>query len=164
MDKMGQNRAKREFKYMAYHYEAIELRYQGMTYEEISVALGTKYNKEFQNKRLRAWFASKGILERMYMDFAKKENDRRRQVVLEEIKKITSKIPKGYADLIKTLEGNLVDPKSAGVFRQTLKDLCEILGFKVEPTGDGSNPLDDFFDKQDEELGLKKDIFDEEAK
>ena len=143
---------KKEFKYMSYHYRAIELRYRGEKYESISLILSTEFKKEFKNQRIRRWFNNGGILDAMYLDYAVKENDRRRKVVMEELKKITGEIPTGYANLIEALKNDLTDPKSASVFRQTLKDLSELLGFKVDDNiGDG-DPLKDYFNKAEEEL------------
>jgi len=155
--KTKDNKRKKSFKFMSYHYRAIEFRYQGLKYEEISLKLAAEFKKEFLNQRIRKWFMHNGILDQMYLDYAVKENDRVRKVVLEELKKTTAMIPKGYDALIKTLKDQLDDPKSAGVFRQTLKDLSELLGFKVEDNiGDG-DPLNDYFDEAERQLEKNND-------
>lgn len=152
---------------MAYHHRAIELRYMGNTYEEVAQKLKEEFQKEFQNIRLRQWFRSGGILEALYLDYSKKENDRRRQLTLEKMKSVLDMIPEKYIALLnqrfetdlfgkKILDENGKPiPKLDSVTAKILKDICEMMGFKVEGNSDGSDPLDEYFTRAEQELAKK---------
>lgn len=75
-----------------------------------------------------------GILEQEYIDYAKKENERRRRVVAEEMKKIIPKIPQKYVEILERSIESL-DPETVvkrdNVTVKLLKDLCLLLGFKL---------------------------------
>ncbi len=64
------------------HEIAIEMRYAGNTYEEISKALTDKFDKNHTPGKVRRWFQSGGMLDKPYFDYAKKENERRRQYMM----------------------------------------------------------------------------------
>lgn len=142
---------KKKFELKGFHYQAIEFRYEGKTYNEITTLLTEKYQKPFKENTVRHWFTSKRFLEKEYIDYAKKENDRRRQVVLEELKKIVPKIPLKFDALLER-KGKFGNPILDMVTVSTLKYLCEILNFKVEPGNDMSNPVDEYFDRLEKEL------------
>lgn len=151
---------------MAYHYKAIEMRYVGKKYEEICEALTLEFKKDFLEQRVRRWFMRGGILEALYDDFAKKENDRRRMQIMEEAKKLLPLIPQKYHDLltkrfaingitgefIKDENGKKVE-KLDSITVNALRNFCEMLGFKMQDASDGSDPLEDYFDRAEEELG-----------
>ena len=134
---------------------AIELRYEGKTYSEISMLLSQKFKFDFKEGTVRKWFQRGGMLELMYLDYARKENDRRRQVIVEELKKVTQVIPEKYSDILNRQLTNLDDEgqlKANEVVRKTLKDLCDILGFKIQPDDNADrDPLDDYFSRAEEE-------------
>src|SRR3990167_1680378 len=81
------------FKFQAYHHEAVELRYQGKTYLEISLIIAKKYGRDFKESTCRAWFGRGHILDTVYLDYARQENERRRQATREELKKLVSVLP-----------------------------------------------------------------------
>lgn len=139
-------------KLMAYHHEAIELRYQGKTYAEIAELLTSKYKRDFKDQTVRHWFSRTGMLDKEYRDYARQENERRRAYVLEELKKIVQVIPAKYQELIDRQIDNLSPGQQIyhdATKRAILKDLCALLGFKVpEEDGDrGPDALDEFFDR-----------------
>ena len=149
------DKKKKEFKYMAYHYEAIELRYQGKTYNEIAAYLTEKFKKDFKDERMRQWFKSGGILEAMYMDHSRKENDRRRKFVMEEMKKLYSTIPKNYQEILERPITELTKGQRImqdSVKAKVLKDLCGILGFTISDLGDGNDPLEEYFVRAEKEI------------
>lgn len=157
---MAEQKRKKEFKYMAYHYEAIELRYQGKGYDEMAQYLTEKYKKDFKIERLRKWFMTGGILADMYLDYARQENDRRRKFVMEEMKKLLPTIPKTYQEIIERTLPDLTNGQKIyhdSVKRQVLKDLCELFGFKLEPGADGSDPLDEYFDRLEKHAEINPD-------
>jgi len=143
-------RKKYEFKLQKYHYEAIEMRYRGLTYKEICKELQKTSPRPVKESTIMNWFSRRGMLGKEYLDYAKKENHRRRQVVLEELKKIVLKIPAKYDALLDRVDSKGGE-KLDMVTRATLKDLCELLGFKFEPEG-SSDPLDDYFDRAEQEI------------
>lgn len=134
-----------------HHYRAVELRYEGKTYENITTILAGEFKRQFHESTIRKWFMSKGALEALYLDYANKENDRRRKLVMEEMKKLTQQIPSNYQQLLKTLKDGINHPAMAGIMRATLRDLCEMLGFRVEEL-DNTNPVDDFFDRVEQQV------------
>ncbi len=142
---------KKKFELRGYHHQAIEFRYEGKTYKEITTLLTEKYQKPFKVDTIRRWFISSGLLEKEYIDYAKKENERRKQFVLEELKKLIPKIPITFDALLgrKDKDGN---KKLDAVTIRTLELLCEILNFKVEPGSDTTNPVDEYFDRLEKEL------------
>src|SRR3972149_4244680 len=91
---------KKEVKLMAYHYRAVELRYQGHTFPEVTRTITEEYQKDFKDTRVRNWFTSRGILFRLYLDYARQESERRRQLVLEEMKKLLPKLPQKLQELL----------------------------------------------------------------
>lgn len=152
-----------KIKYVAYHEEAVELRYQGKTYAEISAYLTDKYKQEFSVDRLRRWFMKGGILEERYYDYSKKENDRRRKLMMEDMKKVASKIPKVLDEVIEEpvrhpFTGKIMTDENGNPIRKrngttvkAVQTIVDMLGFKVED-GDESDPLDEFFERQNEHL------------
>ncbi len=158
---------------MAYHYRAVELRYAGKNYPEIAEALTTEFKKDFTHDRMRKWFARKGILETQYLDYAKKENERRRQEIMEEAKKILPLIPQKYHDLltkrfvINAISGEFIKDENGkkvekldSITVNALRNFCEMLGFKIENADSGGDPLEEYFDRAEEELrkhGTKND-------
>ena len=153
---------------MAYHHEAVELRYSGKPYAEVAAILTEKYKRDFRDATVRRWFMTKGILESEYLDYSKKENERRRNLILEEIKKLLPMIPAKFQQLLERVathpftgaklkdENNQTIPKLDTVTVTTLKTLCEILGFKVEAGGEVSDPVDRYFERLDEEVAAEE--------
>lgn len=130
-----------------FHYEAVELRYQGKTYDEISRELTERHKRDFHLKTVASWFYSGGLLEEVYIDYSRKENNRRRRTMLEEMKKVSVKLPIGYDKLYNKLIQELDNPendKADETFRKLLKDLAEIFGIKISPDDneDGESQLE----------------------
>jgi hypothetical protein len=149
---------KRIRKLYGQHMRAIELRYQGNTYQKISDILTQEFGgQKLIEPRIRRWFNRGGVLDAEYLDYAKKENERRRRHIVEEMKKVTAEIPKNYSKILNRDESSLSPSKLIGrdlVLKGVLKDLCQLLGFKIEDTSD-SDKLDEFWDEMEEEV--KKD-------
>src|SRR3990167_9370763 len=126
----------------AHHHVAIEMRYVGKTYSQIAEDLTAQFKRDFRADVVARWFRSNGILELEYLDYARKENDRRRQFVVEELKKVIPKIPLKFEQLLDRTymipikkTGEVVNtniPQLDIVTVSTLKTLCEILGFKIQ--------------------------------
>lgn len=152
---------------MAYHYEAVELRYTGKNYTEITTALTAKYNKEFKLDTVRHWFSRGGYLEKEYLDYAKKENLARQAVTVEELRKLAPKIPIIFSELLervarKPFTGEVMNDDKGKPLRKldmvtvvALKNLMAAMGFKM-PDGDATDPLDEYFDKLEDEAAKGK--------
>ncbi|OGX31833.1 MAG: hypothetical protein A2787_06525 [Omnitrophica WOR_2 bacterium RIFCSPHIGHO2_01_FULL_48_9] len=136
--------------FRGYHYAAVELRYEGKTYSTVAEELAKRYHKDFHAQSVRRWFMRGGILETEYLDFASKENERRRQLVFEELKKILPKIPQKFDALLERRDETGRE-KLDSVTLGTLKVLCEILDFKVKAGPPAEDPLDRFFNRLDRE-------------
>lgn len=152
-----------EFIPSAWHFVAIERRYMGETYEQIQMFLEEKFKRKFRSSSLRRWFMRGGVLHDRYFEYAAAENERRRREVQEQLKSMTSLIPKKLTEI---LENRYVRTKDGDYFRledggekipvldmvtvAALKQLSELLGFKVDggPTGD---PVDRFFERIEDE-------------
>jgi hypothetical protein len=148
---------KGNMKLMAYHYKAIELRYDGLKYHEISTELTNQFKRDFLDQTVRRWFAKGGMLEHEYLDYTDKENDRRRRYMISEFKKLIPIIPKKFDELLNermTKTGKKLDIVTVA----TLKLMMESLGLKIEaqPLND-KDPLDEFFDRQDEVMEKEND-------
>ena len=64
-------------------------------------------------------------------------------------------IPKKYNEIINRNTSDMTPAQLTSyhsVLRQTLKDLCELLNFKVEPDEVITDPLDEYFDRAEAEL------------
>lgn len=161
MTQQNETKGKKIFKKMSYHYRAVELRYEGKTYQEIADILTRESHKDFNDSaRIRRWFMSGGILEKDYSDYAKKENERRRRVTLEELKKIVPTIPIKFQEVlerkyfyINKKTGDIVETDKNIVDKTTvtaLLGLCKILGFQIDPPEAEDDPLDKYLEKLDE--------------
>lgn len=156
---------RKPIKLMAYHFEAVELRYLGQTYGAIAAELQKKYGKDFRDDRVRRWFARDGILEAMYNDYSAKENERRRKLMLAELQKLYPKIPAKFQALLDRVKRHpftgkeLIDEKTNKPIEQvdqttlkTLVALANLLGFKVTALPEDEDPVDRYFDRAEGEL------------
>jgi len=146
----------KDFKFQGYHYKAIEKRYHGKSYLEISTELSAEFNKAIRHQTVRRWFMRGGILESEYVDYCSKENDRRQKAMFQQMKKIVIKIPAKFDELLERQiyakdkqTGEIVETgikQCDMVTVQTLKLIVEMLGLKEAPK-DGEDPLDAYFDR-----------------
>lgn len=158
MTKTNDKNQNREFKFMAYHDRAVELRYQGKTYAEIALLLTDEFKKDFRDDRIRKWFSlSTGILAHKYLEYARMENDRRRQVIMEELKKVAGRIPATF-DLLLDRKYQDGTPKADMTTVAALKLACEVMGFKIEPMDPVGDPLDDYFSMAEKIVAAKKEL------
>lgn len=146
---------KQKMRLRSYHHEAIEQCYLGKTYRKIAEYLNEKYTKTFTRNTISKWFMRNGFLEKEYLDFSRKESERRRRFVIEEMKKIISMIPEKYIEIIGRDTKNL-DPKTLikrdTVTLRMLKDLCTLLGFRIDISEDEPDPLDVYFDQEEKKI------------
>lgn len=120
----------KKFKFRRYHHLAIELRYGGKTYKEIAESLTKIFKVNIRPDRIGHWFASSGILEQPYLDFANKESERSRRLVLEELKKLAPRIPKKLIALLERSDES-GKPKLDAVTLGTLKLMCDMFNVNV---------------------------------
>ena len=165
----------KQFQFRPYHDIAIELRYLGCTYKEICEKLNKNHKKNFADQTVRKWFIKDGILHGRYKDYAQKETDRRRQNMLQQMSKLYDLIPDKYNKLLtgrfeRDMYGKLIKEKDKNgnaqsvekldsITRQTLKDLCELFGFKLSPDNtndDTETIMDRFLRRLDEEEVKRK--------
>jgi len=72
---MTERKEKKLRRLRAWHYLAMEMRYQGKEYPEISQAIMEKFGKEFKAGSLRNWFSDGGKLFSLYYEFTEKMNN-----------------------------------------------------------------------------------------
>ena len=141
-----------KFKFRRYHHLAIELRYEGKTYKEISEQLSEVFKVNFRPDRIGHWFASNGILEEPYIDFAKKENERVRRFVSEQLKGLLSRIPEALEGLLNRVDetGN---PRRDALTLATIRLLIEIVDLKayLQPEEEKKSILDEYFERLKQE-------------
>ena len=144
-----ERKATKTSKLQAVHYRAIELRYLGSTYKQVSELLKKEFKKNHGEHKVRRWFMSGGMLEAEYLDYSEKENERRRRLVLEDMKKITTLIPTAYEELFKKLVAELKKPEATHeTLRKLLRDLSELLDIKLERSeAKRQSTIDAFFDR-----------------
>lgn len=82
-----------------------------------------EFKRGFHVDSIRKWFGKGGLLLEEYMVYAGGENDRRRQYMREELKKLVGKIP------VKL--DKLLDSKDEKVQLHAVKLLVEILGISI---------------------------------
>src|SRR3990167_7175049 len=113
------------FKLQVYHFRAVELRYEGKTYHEIMGEIAVQYRKGVQSDTIRKWFGRGGLLEVEYMAYARVENDRRRQMMREELKKLAGKIPIKLEKMLDRIDGT---GQPDMVTLAAVRTLIEVLG------------------------------------
>lgn len=148
------------------HHRAIELRYLGYTYKQICETLAIEFpagkRKTFHESTVRRWYMRGGILEAPYYDYCKKENERRRQLMVEDMKKLLPMIPPVLQQLLdrKVVIYNAAtksytmskDSKLDMVTVQTVKLILSTMGFQLDGGEAGTDPADKFFDRLDSEI------------
>lgn len=142
----------KEFKFRRYHFLAIELRYQGKTYKEITENLTTVFKVSFRPDRIGHWFATDGILEKAYIDYARKENERIRRFIHEELKKLLPRIPKKLEELLQRRD-EFGQPKLDAVTLGAIRTLCDLLDLKesIQEGPEGTqNRVDEYFERLEE--------------
>lgn len=148
----------------ALHTDAIDLRYRGMTYKEISKELFNKHGKYVLPQRLRAWFMTGGILHDKYAAYAKEENGERRELMQQQLRKIGMLIPKVLEEtlfqpmrhpmtgqIMKDEEGNVLYMRNRTT-NDAVKILSELLGARFSETDadDMEDVLDNYFKRLDD--------------
>lgn len=169
MENESVNKQKNQLDHLSkLHMRAIELRYEGKTHAEISEVLTNEFGKKHKLDKIMHWFAHGGRLELAYLDFAKKENERRRQLVMEQMKQVLELIPQKALELLsrkatnpftgETLRDKDGKPisKADMVTVATLKLLMEALGFKVPAGTDEHDPMEEWIEQMKAELAKNK--------
>lgn len=124
------------YRLQTYHYRAIELRYEGNTYQQIGGFIAVEYHLFRTESAIRKWFGRNGLCEKEYDDYATKENARRRNLMQHELKKLVGKIPQKIERLLDRLD-DTGQPDMVVV--QTLKLLAMLLSLvPKEMDSDGS--------------------------
>lgn len=130
------------FELAGYHYRAIELRYEGNTFKDISGTIGMEFRKGIHPDTIRKWFARGGLLAEQYLDYARQENDQRRQLMREELKKLTGRIPQKIEKLLDRLDER---DQPDMVVVQTIKLLVDILGLSGDDDPKTGDILGNYF-------------------
>ncbi len=154
------------------HYKALEYRYGGFTYKEIAEALNKEYPKmPPPYERIKKWFEVGGIVEQPYIDYAKKENDRRRQHLRQKMEGLLTQLPDKFRELINErfvinpFSGEVIKdekgkpiPKRDKVLLDALNSLAAMMGFKIEQSeGEAEeDPVDRFFRLAEEKAQAEK--------
>ena len=129
------------------------MRYEGMKYKHIVEQL----EKEFKLKQpikeatVKFWFSNHGRLSDVYLDYMKKENERRRRLVHHELQKVVQLLPNKIHSLM-TRKDKDGKEKLDKVTLGTVKTILDTLGFKMEPTDETEDPVDRYFDRAEEEI------------
>lgn len=131
-------------KYQQYHHKAVELRYAGERFEDITDKINAIGAKTFRPATVRAWFATGGYLEELYFEYASQENDRRRQHMRAELGKLTRRIPEKFDALLARKE---IDALTL----RTVTQLCKVLGIALDEKA-GEDVLDEYFDRLEGEI------------
>lgn len=132
------------FALQGYHYRAVEVRYEGKTFNDICGILGAEFRKGVHPDTIRKWFARGGLLENEYLDYARHENERRRQMMREELKKLVTKIP-GKLDAIIGRMDNTGQPDMVALMG--IKTLIEVLGITASDDPKTGAKLEEYFKK-----------------
>ena len=131
-------------KFQAYHHEAVELRYMGAKFTEITEKLNAgNYGKVFKEPTVRKWFTADGYLERQYHIYATQENDRRRQQMRTDLAKLTDRVPLKMQALLDRKEVDSLTLKA-------VMALLKTLGINIETAP--ADVLDEYFDRVEDEV------------
>lgn len=130
------------------HYRAIELRYEGVQYEEMRQIIKRETGKEWNISTVKHWFATGGMLEKPYLEYAEQQNEARRKMAMQELKKLIPLIPVHYRNLL-TRKGKDGKLKADKLTQSTLRELCRVMAIQMEERGGGNDPLEQFFDRLD---------------
>lgn len=138
------------FKMRAMHYRAIELRYEGKSHPDISEILSKEFSMDIVVERVRRWFMSGGALDNHYLEYAKKENHRRRRLMVQELQKLAPKYVKRFEELLdrRDISGAL---KLDAVTVNTLRELAKNLHL-VETDETDEDPVDSYWARAENEL------------
>jgi len=128
----------------AYHHRAVELRYEGNTYKSIAGYIAVEYKRAFNDDSVRRWFSRGGLLADAYMDYAREENDRRRQLMREELKKLVVKIPKKLEQIMDRVD-QLGQPDMVALM--AIKTLIDVLGITASDEKGSGDRLKEYFDR-----------------
>lgn len=139
---MSQNAPNRPlFELQAYHRRAIELRYEGQTYKEICGHLGVEFKIGKHPDTIKRWFGKDGLLAQHYADYAKDENDHRRQVMRTELKKLVGKVPIVLQGLIERTDKT---GQPDAVALMAIRTLTEILGITADDEKETQDVLEQY--------------------
>lgn len=130
------------FELGAYHRRAIELRYEGHTFKEISGMLAVELRKGVHPDTVRKWFARGGFLNEDYLEYARQENDHRRQLMREELKKLVVKIPTKLGSIMDRMDET---GKPDMVALMAIKTIVEILGITANDERQAQDVLGEYF-------------------
>ncbi len=132
------------FQLQGHHHRAIELRYEGKTYKEITGHVAMEFRKGVHPDTVKKWFGRGGLLEGEYMDYARGENDRRRGLMREELKKLVGMIPPKLEQIIKRIDGT---GQPDMVALMGIKTLIEVLGVSANDERKPQDILTEYFKK-----------------
>jgi len=128
----------------AWHYEAVELRYLGLQYKEISQVLLEKYSKAFPDYRLRRWFANGGILHDLYAKYTIEHNKERQERMNKRLNSLAEDIPEILEETLNLVQVNPftgqvvtgLDGKPIKVRNSVTNEALKILINLVKESGD----------------------------
>lgn len=145
----------------ALHFDAIALRYQGLTYKEIHKKLWDKHGKFVLEQRLRRWFAKGGVLHQPYREYAQAETEERKELMHQQLRKLGMSIPDILQDtlfqpmrnpftgqLIKDENNNVVYVRNKTT-NEAVKILAQLLGAKFadDDTEKVKDKLEEYFER-----------------
>lgn len=144
----------------AWHYEAIELRYNGSKYKEIANALFDKYGKYILEGRIRKWFMTGGILHDLYAEYSKQQTEERRELMHQQLRQLGMKIPivldeTLFRPLRNAFTGEEIKDNGKTVYvrdrtsNEAVKILATLLGAKFadDEAAKVGNVLDEYFQR-----------------
>ena len=79
---------------------AVELRYEGKTYGQVTEALINEFNQSIAESSVRRWFSLGESLHDPYIEYAQAQNESRRKLVIEEVKKLMPIIPQRLNEIL----------------------------------------------------------------
>jgi hypothetical protein len=150
-----------KFALQAWHYEAIELRWQGKTYREMAEIIWSKYGKRLREDRMRRWFTRGGILHDKYEEYASRENDMRQSDIRQRLTALAESIPDVLQDtlfqplrnpftgqILKDEQGNILYIRNKTT-NEAVKILATMLGAKFDESENNKvgDVLDRYFDR-----------------
>ncbi len=136
----------RLFTLQGYHYRAIELRYAGKTFREICGTIAVDFKKGVHPDTIQKWFARKGLLHEEYMTYARAENDQRRLLMREELKKLLTQIPAKLQEIMNRKDSS---GQPDMVALMGVKTIMETLGVTANDDTKTNDVLKDYFEKLD---------------
>jgi hypothetical protein len=137
----------RKIDLLGHHYRAVELRYEGKSFREISFILGLEFKKAPDQETIRLWFTRTGLLHKEYLAYARAENDQRRQLMREELKKLVVKIPGKLAAIMERVDATEKPDMTA---LMGIKTIIEVLGITAGDEKESTDVLKEYFERLEE--------------